>query len=282
MLPSVQTESSPVPFSSLCFRRQAWQALMIILLVVTVAGASLTGCSTEASRKKKLLERIQPPQPVLAGTAVYGGGVLTVESWLGPSVRLKKTDEKAEAGEARAHRGQRQPESGATGRDSREHSTDALDERTADGESREHLIQRQQEEAASEERDYFEHFDVPFEQGSDNYSPQEIDEMYGRINYEFVLPPRMALTFRFANTGTQPITFAIADVNSLLGNFAPRPEMLTVAPGRTGSIDPMLSNLNSNFDGLDVTLTVGIGGKKETQILKLRRAQESAAAPRPN
>ena len=154
-----------------------------------------------------------------------------------------------------------------------------MDERTADGESREHLIQRQQEEAASEERDYFEHFDIPFAQGGNNYSPQEIDALYGRINYESISPPRMALTFRFANTGTQPVTFTISDVNSTLGNFAPRPETLTVTPGQAGTLDPMLSNLNANFEELDVTLTLKIGRNKETQILRLRRSQEPAVAP---
>lgn len=152
-LMSVQTESFHAPVFSRLFRGQAWQALTIAFLVVTVTGAGLTGCSIEGSRKKRLLERIQPPQPVIAGTAVYGGGVLTVESWLGSSVRLKKTDEKAGAGEGRGHRGQRQSE------------------------------------AAAEESNSHERFDAPFEQGSNDYSPQEIDEMYGRANYEYVEPP---------------------------------------------------------------------------------------------
>jgi hypothetical protein len=275
----VQTESSPAPFFFRLFRGLAWQTLTIVFLVVTVAGAGLTGCSIEGSRKKKLLERIQPPQPVIGGTAVYGGGVLSVESWLGSSVRLKKTDEKAGAGDVRGHRGQRQPGSASAVGISREHSTDAFDQAAAEGDSRERREQRQLETAAAESNS-LERFDAPFEQGSNEYSPQEVDEMYGRSNYEFVQPPRLALTFKFTNTGATPITFKIVDVNSPLGNFAPRPETLTVAPGQAGSVDPMLSNTDSNFEELEVTLTVKIGGKEESQVLKLRRAPESAAAPK--
>jgi hypothetical protein len=159
-------------------------------------------------------------------------------------VRLRKTEVNAENGDGRAHPGRRQSESEASGpRDSA---------------------------------------DNPFAEGSSSYSPQEVEEMYGRVNYEFISPPRMALTFRFTNTGTQPVTFKIADVNSTLGNFAPRPETLTVAPGQTGTVDPMLSNMTSNFETLDVSLTIKIGKKDETQILKLHRAPDSGAAPHTN
>jgi hypothetical protein len=239
-LRSVQTEPSSAPDLSRCRRRQAWQALTIAILVAAVAG-----CVTEAGRKKRLLERIQPPQPVLAATTVYGGGILKVESWLGPSVRLKKGDEKSGTAADEGHRGHLRPQSDTPGGS-------------------------------------MEQFDDPFEQGSNNFSSQEIEEMYGRANYDYILAPRLALTFRFTNTGPKPVTFTIADVNSNLGNFAPRPETLTVEPGQSGSVDPMLSNLANNFEGLDVTLTVKIGGKKETQTLNLHPVQLPPAAPDKN
>jgi hypothetical protein len=211
------------------------------LLVAAVAGAGLTSCSIEASKKKDLLERIQPPQPVLAATGIYGGGVLTVGSWLGSTVRLKKPAANAGITEVSAPNGPRRPEAGRT---------------------------RPPVEAED-----------PFTRGGTDYTPQEVDELYGHVNFEHMVPPRMALTFKFTNAGTQPITFTIVDVNSPLGNFAPRPETLTVAPGQTGTIDPMLSNLDANFEELDVTLTLGIAGGRETQILKLRRTPEAAAEP---
>jgi hypothetical protein len=241
MLLAVQTESIPAPVPSRFRSRATWQVLTAAILVVAVAG-----CVSEAARKKRLLDRIQPPQPVLAGSAVYAGGVLKVESWLGPSVRLKRADEKSEETSDRERRERRRPQSDRPGGVSDDQSDD------------------------------------PFEQGSNNFSSQEIEEMYGRTNYDYILAPRLALTFKFANTGTKPITFTISDVNSNLGDFAPRPETLTVAPGQSGLVDPMLSNLANNFDGLDVTLTIKIGGRPEIQIMKLRPAQVPPAAPDKN
>ena len=240
----MQTELSLTPFFFRDGRRPPWRALTRLLLAATVAGAILTGCESTPSRKKHLLERIQPPQPVLAGTAVFGGGALTVESWLGPSVRLKKTNDQKEPGEHPGHDGRPRPWSDSTLGNHREGSDD------------------------------------PFTQGASDFTPHEIDEMYGRVDFDYVEPTRLALTFTFINPGAQPVTFTIADVNSTLGNFAPRPETLTVAPGQQGSIDPMLSNITSNFDELAVTLTVKIRGQTETHILNLRRAGEPPAPPR--
>ena len=53
---------------------------------------------------------------------------------------------------------------------------------------------------------------------------------------------------------------------------------MTLGPGQQGSLDPMLSNLDNNFDELDVTLTVKIGDRRETQVLKLRKVPEPPPA----
>ncbi|MGB8297928.1 MAG: hypothetical protein WCG85_21100, partial [Polyangia bacterium] len=93
----MQTESPFTPFSPARNRRHMRRVLTLVLLLATAAGTTFPGCSIEEStHKKALLNRIQPPQPILAGTATYGGGVLTAECWLGPSVRLKKTNNNAE------------------------------------------------------------------------------------------------------------------------------------------------------------------------------------------
>lgn len=220
------------------------RVLTLVLLLATAAGTTFPGCSIEEStHKKALLNRIQPPQPILAGTATYGGGVLTAECWLGPSVRLKKTNNNAEtAGQPDHGDRQAQPDSAAS--------------------------------------NHFESSECPFEQGPDSFSPKEIEAMYGRVNYDNVLAPRLALTFRFTNTSAGRLRFTIADVNSALGNFAPRPETFLVEPGRQGSVDPMLSNFDINFEGLDVTLSVRINGTTETHVLNLRRAPDAAAPAR--
>lgn len=185
-----------------------------------------------------------PPQPVLAGTARFADGMIVVESFLGPSVRLKHLDDRDDRKGPRpsGHR------SGSMGG----------------------------------ETDYYEVRDDPFEEGANTFSAAEIDEMYGRTNFEYILPPRLALAIKFANNGTQPVTFAIADVNCILGNFAPRPSAMTLAPGQQASIDPMLSNLDSNFELLDVTLAIKCNGKTDKQVLHLaRRPGAPSPAPQP-
>ncbi len=125
----------------------------------------------------------------------------------------------------------------------------------------------------------------PFAEGSTNFSREEIDEMYGRTDYQFMRPPRLALTFTFTNAGSAPITFTVVNVDSGLGNYAARPEKYTLAPGQQGSPDPMLSPIEYNFDQLDVTLTLRLGESRETHVVALRQTPATAApaaGPRPN
>ena len=204
-----------------------------------------TACATERGNKKRLLERVPPPQPLLTASARYGEGTLVVQAWLGPSVRLRKTEGQPDATEKGPRAGGR----------------------------RDHF-----EGSSSQPTDSFDRAFAPFEQGANDYSAEEIDEMYGRVNYQYILPPRLALTFTFVNTSSRTVTLAIAEVNSLLGNFAPRPETLTLAPGQEGSTDPMLSTFDNNFEELNVTLTLKNGGRGETQILKLLRVPSSTPA----
>jgi hypothetical protein len=218
-------------------------------LGVLLIGAGLTGCTTSRATREKFLERVPPPQPLLNAAATFGDGLLTAQAWLGPSVRLRKPGERSEeAGESERGRGRR----GRFG-------------------------------GESAEGDSFGRYTDPFEEdaGDENkYSQAEIDEMYGRVNYQYVLPPRLALTLTFTNPGKQKLAVSIDEVDSTLGNFAPRPQQLVLGPGQDGSLDPMLSNLETNFDELDVTVTVRIGDRRETRVLKLRKvAAAHSAAP---
>lgn len=212
-------------------------------LAAAILFLGLAACATSRSAREKFLERVPPPQPLLNASATYGAGVLTVQAWLGPSVRLRKPgehpEEAGEAGGDESHRGRFQ--------------------------------------GASRESDSINGPADPFDEDGANeseYSQAEIDQMYGRVNYQYVLPPRLALTLTFANPGSKVIMISVVEINSGLGNFVPRPEELTLGPGQQGSLDPMLSNLDYNFDELDLTLTVKIGDRRETQVLKLRKVQE--------
>ena len=115
----------------------------------------------------------------------------------------------------------------------------------------------------------------PFKRGDSKLSPDEINEMYGKKNYDYVLPPRSALIVKFTNHDAKPLTFTIAEVNSVLGNFVPRPETLTLAPGQQRVIDPMLSNFDGNFEEVELTVTVKTGSLKESHVLKLQRGPET-------
>ena len=197
-----------------------------------LAALALAACATERGERRRFMSRIAPPQTVLTAGATYGGGAVTVQSWLGPSVRLRPAGERPSG-----------LPSGA-GEHPRGHAR-------------------------------------PFSEGGNEFTREEIDEMYGRVDYQYMRPPRLALTFTFTNTGSAPVTFTVANVDSPLGNFAARPETFTLAPGQQGSPDPMLSPIENNFDQLDVTVTLKLGVASETHVLALRPAPGGppAAAP---
>ncbi|HUJ42301.1 MAG TPA: hypothetical protein VLW52_01715 [Opitutaceae bacterium] len=227
-------------------RRSGRRGATSLLGITGAAVLALAACATERGDKRKLLERVPPPQPILSAAASYDHGDIEVQTWLGPSVRLRKAEGGPEAGPGSPHAGKHRGPQG---------------------------------ESSSTPSGSFGHVTGPFESGASDFSSAEIDEMYGRVNFQYILPPRLALTLTITNRSIHPITLAITEVNSLLGNFAPRPEQLVLAPGQQGSVDPMLSTFDNNFEELDLTLAIKCGEGLETQVLKLRRAPAAAVAP---
>jgi hypothetical protein len=83
--------------------------------------------------------------------------------------------------------------------------------------------------------------------------------------------PPVTLMVELENKGTEPIEVIPTEVNSDLGNFAPRPQKVTVAPGQKVRLDPMVSQLGVTSDDIPVTLSVRIGGAKaETQVIAVK------------
>jgi len=90
---------------------------------------------------------------------------------------------------------------------------------------------------------------------------------------------------RFTNQGTAPVTLAIDDFVSPLGNFAVRPERLTLQPGQALETEPMTSQLAGEFSEADATLALRMGGKADKRTFHLNAvppkapAQDASAAP---
>jgi hypothetical protein len=82
------------------------------------------------------------------------------------------------------------------------------------------------------------------------------------------LPP-VALRLRVYNTTAAPVEVEFRECKSQLGNFAVRPEKITIAPGESGEPDAMVSLLGVSGTEIPVTVTLRLAGKTETHTLTL-------------
>lgn len=89
--------------------------------------------------------------------------------------------------------------------------------------------------------------------------------------------PPVTIHVSFDNKGTEPVEIEVTEVNSDLGNFAPRPTKVTVAPGQTGTLDPMISQLGVTSDEIPLKLGVRVGDKSETKVVVVKNVISAAA-----
>ena len=82
--------------------------------------------------------------------------------------------------------------------------------------------------------------------------------------------PPVTLKVALENRGTEPVEIEVTEVNSDLGNFAVRPPKLTIAPGASGVLEPMVSQLGVTSDQIPLKLAVRSGGKKEEQMVVVK------------
>jgi hypothetical protein len=82
--------------------------------------------------------------------------------------------------------------------------------------------------------------------------------------------PPVTLKLAFENRGTEPLEIEVTEVNSDLGNFAVRPPKLTIAPGASGLLEPMVSQLGVTSDEIPLKIAVRTGGKKEQQVILVK------------
>ena len=91
------------------------------------------------------------------------------------------------------------------------------------------------------------------------------------------LPP-VTLHLILTNAGPGPLSVTIDDFESELGNFVVDPEVIALAPGETAEPTPMVSQLGVSSDDIPFTVTLIVGGQKETQRIEVKDALD---APRP-
>jgi hypothetical protein len=82
--------------------------------------------------------------------------------------------------------------------------------------------------------------------------------------------PPVTLRVVVENLGTDALVIEVTDVNSELGNFAVRPDKLTIAPGEKGMLNPMVSQLGVTSDEILLKVAARVAGKKDTQTISIK------------
>jgi hypothetical protein len=92
------------------------------------------------------------------------------------------------------------------------------------------------------------------------------------------LPP-VALRLRVHNTTAAPVEIEFLECKSYLGNFAVRPEKITIAPGESGQPDAMVSLLGISGQEIPVTVSLRMSGQAETRTVVIVPVKPAAGAP---
>jgi hypothetical protein len=97
---------------------------------------------------------------------------------------------------------------------------------------------------------------------------------------ESQMPPAL-LRMQLENTGGATMVVEIKDMNSDLGNFAIRPDTVTLKPGEAVEVEPMQSLLGVDSYAIPVTITLRAAGQTQTRILTLRPVLPPAGTAAP-
>ncbi|MDF9826922.1 hypothetical protein M2447_001007 [Ereboglobus sp. PH5-10] len=106
-------------------------------------------------------------------------------------------------------------------------------------------------------------------------SDDEPEEQYfiPRMNNS-TLPP-VALRLRVTNQMAESVEVEFIECNSLLGNFAVRPEKITIAPGEMGAPEPMTSLLGLSAGEFQLKIGLKVGAIQESKILMLHTLKDA-------
>jgi hypothetical protein len=86
---------------------------------------------------------------------------------------------------------------------------------------------------------------------------------------EAQMPPAL-LRLSLENAGGATLVVQIRDLNSDLGNFAIRPDTVTLNPGQSVEVEPMQSLLGVDSYSIPVVISLRSGGQTQTKTLTLR------------
>ena len=87
--------------------------------------------------------------------------------------------------------------------------------------------------------------------------------------------PPVMIHLRFVNNGTEKVEVVIADFLSPLGNFVVSPEKFSLDPGQALAVEPMTSRLAGEMSGGEISLSLKLGGAKETKTIALELQPEA-------
>jgi len=116
--------------------------------------------------------------------------------------------------------------------------------------------------------------DVPFDVGDSEEQQREAIQDYmrqamARRAAGSPMPP-VTLHVTFKNDGKDAVEIEPTEVSSDLGNFAPRPKKLMLAPGETGSLDPMVSQLGVLNDDIPLTVSIRLHGHTASRVIQVK------------
>lgn len=91
--------------------------------------------------------------------------------------------------------------------------------------------------------------------------------------------PRQTLRLTLTNRGTETLNIELTELRSALGNFAPRPDRLELAPGATTELDPVSGDAGGSLDTLEIAFSIRRGEQTSTQTIRLIPTGEPAPRP---
>ncbi len=101
-----------------------------------------------------------------------------------------------------------------------------------------------------------------------------------QLNHDTEMPPAM-MRLRIDNTTEAVMVVQIREVKSELGNFAIRPDELTLDPGKSAEVEPMVSMLGVESFSLPVSVTLRVGGQTESKVITLHVVPPDQHTPAP-